>query len=193
MLILLSDRAALSKARGWQGCWYTGVVRSVISVTVALYLLLRKQKYWLHQNISHLLVLELLWLIRFSSKVGKLNKFSMHSSPLRDMTKYSIKVRRDVKRELWWKHVLLRHRGVVASQCLPSLTALFVNVIIFTNGVTDYTTTVHVNSLLQTTVHRTIWFPISIICVFFYHHHRCQDCQYMHWFLTCLIHKCDKY
>ena len=42
---------------GLAGLLITGVVRSVIYVTVALYPLLRKQKYWLHQNISHLLEL----------------------------------------------------------------------------------------------------------------------------------------
>ena len=48
------------------------------------------------------------------------------SSPLRGRTKYAIKVCHNVKRALWWKHVLRHHSSVIVNDGLSSLIALII-------------------------------------------------------------------
>ena len=74
------------------------------------------------------------------SRSGLKNLFK-DSSPLRERTKYHIKLRRVVKRVLQWKNALWRHMCVIAIEGLPSVIALLIYLLVH-----YYTKETHINN-----------------------------------------------
>ena len=89
-------------------------------------------------NFFHFFRKELLcpWLgppLRWSGSGCGLNNLFKDSSPLRERTKFDIKIRHNVKLTLWWKHALWRHMCIIASEGLSSLIALLLSVSVMTD------------------------------------------------------------